>query len=111
MFEKNVNSAATTNGQRVMTPQRGGEIWSITCSNSGAAAAFVKIYDVVDVVVGTTVPILVIGVPPGGNTHMQFLKGLQFRVGLSLAITNLGPDADTTAVLAGQVKACIVYGG
>lgn len=123
MITKTINSAATTNGQRVTlgggagsggAAVRGADLYSAVCSNIGGAAAFVKLYNTPQSqngpVVGTDIPILVIPVPAGGVVAVALNKGMRFANGVGLAITNLGADTDTTAVAAGQVKVALVLG-
>lgn len=99
-----VNSAATTNALLI----RAGKcsVGSLMLSNTGAAVAFVKLYDKATApAVGTDVPVLTVPIAANGMLVVSgaFL-GVPFELGLALSITNLGPDADTTAVAAGQVK-------
>jgi len=113
MFTKHINSAATTNAQRVFA--QGTSLYTVHCFNAGGAAAFVKLYDTpitqATPVVGTDVPVLVIGIAAGGTYSLESFKGIQFTKTLALAITNLAADSDTTAVAANQVKVSIAYGG
>lgn len=107
-----VVSAATTNANVVKaTP---GNLYTITATNYHATVAkYLKIYDVAGgvVVVGTTVPVLVIQVPPVSVvTHLTFgTFGLAFANGIGIAITLNAIDTDTTAVTAAEVKACLAY--
>ena len=75
-------------------------------SNTGAAAAFVKLYNLATApVVGTSAVVLTIPVLAGGTVSINWGPlGMRFGTGIGLAITNLAPDADTTAVALGQVK-------
>lgn len=104
-----LNSAATTNATSVKGSA--GTVWSIAVSNSGAAAAFLKIYNKATApTVGTDVPVLtipigasaVVTIPTGAN-------GIRLATGIAFAITNLVADSDTTAVAASQVKTIITY--
>lgn len=99
-----VNSTATTNGQNMKASA--GTLWSMACSNAGAAAAFVKIYNITTApTVGTTVPALTIAIPAGSTTVVSGgANGIRLTSGLAIAITNLVADTDTTAVAAAQVK-------
>lgn len=109
MFTKLINSVATTNGQTLA--RKGVGLWSLDAFNAGGAAAFVKLYDKLDPVIGTDVPAMTIAVPTLGNARLgPFPKSIQFRNALSVAITNLGTDADATAVAANQIKVALVFG-
>lgn len=104
-----VNSAATTNATAVKASA--GKLYSITASNTGAAVAYVKLYNLaVAPTVGTSTIVLTIPVPAGGTVNIPFgAAGLQFSTGIALSITNLGTDADATAVVAAQVKVASSY--
>jgi hypothetical protein len=100
-----VNSAATTNGRLI---QAGGTtLKTLVCTNTGAAAAFVKLYNLgVAPTVGTSIPVMTLSVPPNGVVSPNLgIDGMYFPSGLAMAITLLGPDADATVLgAAGEVK-------
>lgn len=104
-----VNSAATTNA--TLVKNAAGTVHSITCSNVGAAVAYVKFYNKASApTVGTDVPVIVIPVPAGQVVNVSFNNvGYRFATGIGLGITNLAPDNDTTAVAAAQVKVLTSY--
>jgi hypothetical protein len=104
-----INSAASTNGQLVLTGTSG--LQALFATNTGAGAAFVKLYNKATApTVGTDVPAMIITVPaavggiPGSVEITPGFNGYRFALGLGLAITGLVADTDTTAVAAGQVK-------
>jgi hypothetical protein len=104
-----INSAATTNGQLVLTGTSG--LQAFYASNIGATTAFVKLYNKATApTVGTDVPAMIIPVPaavagvPGVAQISPGFNGFRFALGLGLAITGAVADNDTTAVAAGQVK-------
>ena len=104
-----INSAATTNATSVKASA--GTVYSVTASNTGAAAAFVKLYNLATApTVGTSTIAITISVPAGGTTNLSFgAAGARFSTGIGLSITNLGTDADATAVTAAQVKVITSY--
>lgn len=104
-----INSAATTNATSVKASA--GTVYSVTASNTGAAAAFVKLYNLATApTVGTSTIAITISVPAGGSTNLSFgAAGARFATGIGLSITNLAADADTTAVAAAQVKVITSY--
>jgi len=104
-----VNSAASVNN--TLVKGGAGQLFTVTISNNGAAAAFVKFYNKATApVAGTDTPVMVIPVPATGNVSLQFgTVGQQFATGIGLAITNLIADADATAVAAGQVKVALTF--
>ena len=104
-----VNSAASTNGALILTGTSG--LQGVYATNTGAAAAFVKLYNKATApTVGTDVPLMIIPVPaavagvPGVASVDTPFQGYRFALGLGIAITGGVADADTTAVAAGQVK-------
>ena len=104
-----VNSAATTNGALIVAGTTG--LHAFQATNTGATAAFVKLYDKATApTVGTDVPVMIIplaaavaGVPGVANLSIG-TNGFRFPLGLGIAITGGVADSDTTAVAAGQVK-------
>ena len=104
-----VNSAATTNGALILTGTSG--LSAFYATNTGATAAFVKLYNKATApTVGTDVPEMIIPVPaavsgvPGVASLSMGFHGFRFALGLGIAITGAVADSDTTAVAAGQVK-------
>jgi hypothetical protein len=104
-----INSAATTNATSVKGSA--GTVYNLVTSNTGAAAAFVKLYNKASApTVGTDVPIVTISVPASGTvTILDAMVGYRFSTGIALAITNLAADSDATAVAAAQVKVIGMY--
>lgn len=103
-----LSSAANTNG--TIAKGSAGTIYGIAVSNTGAAVAFVKLHNSATVTVGTTPVALVIPVPAGGVVSIDFgPQGMRYGTGICYSIKNLAPDADTTAVAAGQVKVNLSY--
>lgn len=104
-----VNSAATTNATSVKASA--GTVYSVTCSNTGAAAAYVKLYNLASApTVGTSVPAITLSIPASGTVNVPFgTHGMRFGTGIALAITNLAADSDATAVAASQVKVLTSY--
>jgi hypothetical protein len=105
----NINSAATTNATSVKNAA--GTVYQVTASNVGAATAFLKLYNKASApTVGTDVPVLTIPIPASGIQNIEFgTTGHRFTTGIALAITNLAPDSDTTAVAVNQVKVMTAY--
>lgn len=105
----NINSAATTNLTSVKASA--GTVFNIIASNTGAGAAYVKLYNKASApVVASDVPVITLTIPSGGvvcvNPHMI---GLRFTAGIALAITGAAVDNDATAVALGQVKVMTAY--
>lgn len=98
------NSAATTNATLIKSTA--GSLWSISASNTNAAARFLKLYNkAVAPTVGTDTPVLTMPLPPGTVTVVHGgSNGIRFSAGIALAITASAADSDTTAVALGEVK-------
>lgn len=104
-----VNSTNTTNGALVLTGSSG--LTAFWATNTGATAAFVKLYNKATApTVGTDIPEMIIPVPaasggvPGTATIPMGFNSFRFPLGLGIAITGGVSDTDTTAVATGQVK-------
>jgi hypothetical protein len=98
-----INSAASTNAALITSG--GTRLKTLVASNTGGAVAFVKLYNKAAApTVGTDAPAMTIPVAADGIVSLASVDGLAFPTGLAIAITNLGTDADDTAVAAGQVK-------
>ncbi len=104
-----LNSAATTNGNLILTGTSG--LQSFYATNEGATYAYVKLYNKATApTVGTDIPEMTIPVPPaaagvpGVFTLPIGFNGFRFALGLGIAITGAAVYTDTTAVAAGQVK-------
>jgi hypothetical protein len=105
-----INSAASTNAQNLKAgPAR---LLTLVANNVNAAARFLKLYNKATApTVGTDTPVLTIQLPASGAPVSLNLgdRGIDFDVGLSIAITTLGTDADATAVAANEIKAVLAY--
>lgn len=104
-----LNSAASTNGALIITGTSG--VSTFYATNTGAGAAYVKLYNKATApTVGTDVPEMIIPVPaavsgvPGVASPPIGFVAHRFALGLGIAVTGGAADNDTTAVAAGQVK-------
>ena len=103
-----LNSAATTNEVLILTGTSG--LQAFYATNTGASAAFVKLYNKATAPASTDVPAMILPVPaavvgvPGICTLPIGFSGFRFALGLGIRITGAVADNDTTAVAAGQVK-------
>jgi len=103
-----LSSAATTNG--TVAKAAAGTIYGLTVSNTGAAAAFVKLHNSATVTVGTTAVALTVPVPAGGVVSLNWgTQGMRYSTGICYSITTLAADTDTTAVALNQVKVNLSY--
>lgn len=104
-----LNSLATTNIALILTGTSG--LQAFYATNTGATAAFVKLYNKATApVLATDIPAMIIPVPaavagiPGVANPGSGFSGQRFALGLGIAITGAVADTDATAVAAGQVK-------
>lgn len=102
-------SAATTNATSVKASA--GTVYGIQVYNTGAAVAFLKIYNKASApTVGTDTPVKTIGIPAAGGSNLPITDiGIALGTGIAFAITGLNTVADTTAVAANQVTVNIDY--
>jgi TM2 domain-containing membrane protein YozV len=104
-----LNSAAGTNLALILTGTSG--LHAFYATNTGAAVAYVKLYNKAAApVLASDVPAMIMVVPaavggvPGVCTLPIGFQGFRFALGLGIAITGGAADTDATAVAAGQVK-------
>ena len=102
-------SAATTNATSVKATA--GTVYSIQASNTGAAVAFLKLFNLaVAPTVGTSVAVKSLIIPAGGGIVLSSNDiGIAFTTGISFSTTALLATADTTAVALSQVAVNIDY--
>lgn len=103
-----LNSAANTNEVLILTGSSG--LQAFYASNTGASAAFVKLYNKATAPTSGDVPAMIIPVPaavsgvPGTAALPMGFIGFRFALGLGIRVTGGMADNDATAVAAGQVK-------
>ena len=102
-------SAATTNATSVKATA--GTVYSIQASNTGAAVAFLKLFNLATApTVGTSVAVKTLIIPAGGGIVVPINDiGLAFGTGISFSTTGLATTADTTVVALAQVVVNIDY--
>jgi hypothetical protein len=84
-----------------------GQLYGWYIYNDGAAEVYVKLYNApaASVTVGTTVPVLTLGIPAGSGSNVFTEKGIAFSSGICAAATTVVTTADQTAPAANQVIA------
>jgi hypothetical protein len=87
----------------------GGELFGWACFNTGAATAFVKLYDKLTAPTEADTPIATIGVPPGSGNNFFMTDGTPFSAGLSARATTAAAKADTGAPGATDVTINVFY--
>ena len=101
-------SAATTNATSIKASA--GNVYGVNFTNTAAAAKFVKLYNKASApTVGTDPTTDTFTLPANTTVDINWPLGKPFPTGIALAITNLAPDSDATAVAAGDVIAGIDY--
>ena len=97
-----LTAAATTNATSVKGSA--GALKSIQGYNAKAAAVFLKFYDKASApTVGTDTPVKVLYVPATSAFVFDFPSAFKFVNGIAYAITGASPNADTTALVSGDV--------
>jgi hypothetical protein len=103
-----VNSLASTNAALIIGRQA--QLTNGVLNNASAAAKWVRFYNKATAPVpGTDIPVAVIALPASGSVQFYFGEGLQFNLGLGIAITGAAPANDATAVAAGDVQVALTY--
>lgn len=101
-----VHSANSTNLTTVK--DSAGWIGEIVLGNSGAGAAFFKLYDKAsNPTLASNTPFATLMVPAGRTFEFEICA--EFANGIAYAITGAATDTDTTAVSAAQVTGFLVY--
>ena len=96
-------SAATTNATLIKSTA--GNLYGIWVSNTSASTRYLKLYNMTTApTVGTSVPVMTIALPSGFGGDLNVgTHGISFTTGISMAITAGYADADTAAIVAGEV--------
>lgn len=103
-----VISAASTNATSVKATA--GRIVGYSLTNTTAAFKYFRLYNLaVAPTVGTSVPVLVIGLPATSTTRGELEGGIGFSVGIAYAITGSVADLDTTVTAANDVIGGLFY--
>lgn len=103
-----VNAAATTNATVVKASA--GQVFGGQFLNASAATAYLKIFNKATApVLGTDIPVDIIGIPAGGRVEISRPLGDAYTAGISYAITANPADLDATAVAASAVVGSFSY--
>lgn len=95
-------SAASTNATLVKAGA--GKIFALVCSNTNAAARYLKLYDkLTAATIGTDVPVWTLMIPPGAGLALSIPDGLPFELGVGYGLTTGVADNDTGAVAAAEM--------
>ena len=104
-------SLATTNANVVKAS--GGNLYSIVAIGLSSTVRFLKLYNKATAPsVGTDIPLMTIPVPSntqGAGVAIPFSMGVNFPLGIAIAITSGAADNDTGAILAGEVVINLTY--
>lgn len=91
-----------------------GAVFSITATNSNAAARYLKCFNLTaaNAAPGTSTPWLSLAIPPAatsGPLHVSFPSGVLFDTALTCALVTGAADSDVTEVAANEVMWFITY--
>lgn len=88
-----------------------GKLYGYYFYNAASAVRWLKFYNdtVANVTVGTTTPVLTLGLPAGAAGHVEFVNGIPFSTAITVAATTGVADADTGAPAANDVVINIFY--
>ena len=104
-------SLATTNASVVKSS--GGNLYSIVAIGLTSTVRYLKLYNKATAPnVGTDIPVMTIPIPAntqGAGIAIPFTIGVNFPLGISLAITGTAADNGTTAIGAGDVIINLTY--
>ena len=104
-------SLATTNANVVKAS--GGNLYSIVAIGLTSTVRYLKLYNKATApTVGTDVPLMTIPVPAntqGAGISIPFSMGVNFPLGIAIAITSGLADTDTGAILANDVVLNLTY--
>ena len=104
-------SLATTNAN-VVKPS-GGNLYSIVAIGLSSTVKYLKLYNKATLpTVGTDIPVMTIPIPAntqGAGISIPFSMGVNFPLGISIAITAGSADNDSVAILANEVLVNLTY--
>lgn len=88
-----------------------GQLYGYYFSNAATSMRFLKFYNAtaVNVTVGTTTPVLTLGLPASSAGHIEWAHGIAFGTAITVAATTAVADADTGAPSANDVVINVFY--
>lgn len=88
-----------------------GKLYGYYFFNAASSPRWLKFYNATaaNVTVGSTTPLLTLGLPAGGAGHIEFSNGIPFSTAISVACTTGIADADTGAPSANDVSINVFY--
>lgn len=103
LISRLVSAAATTNS--TLVKGSAGRVVKLSAYNASASVKFVKLYNKATApTVGTDTPVITLALPAGQLVNYDLAPfGLQFATGIGFGLTGAVADADTTALVAGDV--------
>jgi hypothetical protein len=103
-----VLSAASTNATSVKNA--GARLYAYKLANTGTTWRYLKFYNMTTApVVGSSIPLLVVPIPPGGVADMHNSIPITFAAGMSYAITAGPEDTNNTGVAASEIVGHLLY--
>lgn len=110
MSSKKLKRTSTADLNQATVQQLGGNLRGVIAVNTNAAARFLKFYDQTDaVVVGTSIPVLTVQLAPSAMTTIFPTDGINFKLGIAMAMTVSAPDSAVDAIGAGDVILTVLF--
>jgi hypothetical protein len=87
-----------------------GRLYGVIANNINAAARYLKFYNKASAPTpASETPILVVALPPASNQFIEITAGVNFSLGIALAlVTGIG-DTDNTSVAASEHTVTVIY--
>jgi len=110
MSSKKLKRTSTADVNLATVQQLGGNLRGIIAVNTNAAARYLKFYDKADpVVVGTDVPAITFALPASSGFTAFPTDGINFKLGIVMAMTVNAVDTDNTGVGAGDIILTVLF--
>lgn len=100
-------STAGTNG--AVVKGSGGNVYSITATNTNAAVRYLRLYNATSVTVGTTATYACYALPGNGGIVIDLANSIAFSTGICISLTTGAADTNTAAVAVDEIKLVIGY--
>jgi len=110
MSSKKLKRTSTADTNLVAVQPFGGNLRGVIAVNTNAATRYLKFYDSADAVtVGTDVPVITFALPASSGFTAFPTDGINFKLGMAMAITTGAADTDATAPGAGDVILTVLF--
>lgn len=110
MSSKKLKRTSTADLNLALVQQLGGNLRGVVGVNTNAAARYLKFYDKADpVVVGTDVPVITFALAASSGFAAFPTDGINFKLGIVMAMTTGAADNDAGALTAGDVILTVLF--